>query len=48
MNVLIKMYFDHDSPHQRVGSKTQISASWKVAEFEYEYSVTMNILKTIK
>ena len=31
---------------QRGGHKTQISASWKEVEFWYEYSVTMNILKT--
>ena len=33
---------------QRGSPKTQISASCKVAEFLYEYSVTKNILKSIK
>ena len=34
--------------HQRGGTKAQIFASWKVAEFWYEYSVTINIVTMTK
>ena len=39
----------NQAPRAESGPKTQITASWqKVAEFLYECSVTMIILKTVK
>ena len=33
-----------DPRRQGGGPKTQISASWKLAEFSYEHSVPINII----
>ena len=55
-NILFKMIFCpkciltiNQAPwREGDGPKTQICACWKVEEFWYEYTVTMNVLKMIK